>query len=139
MPLAWCGAADLPGSTVKSGSSDSATFIRNVPEPHLYAAMRARKSSGRCSGATSSSNRSFGLTFATTREARRASPLASVTPAARPPSTITERTAESVRSVTPRAAHSFAIASVIAPMPPRACPHWPRLPFTSPKTWCSST
>ena len=33
MPLAWCVAAALPGSTVKSGSSDSATFIRNVPEP----------------------------------------------------------------------------------------------------------
>ena len=51
MPLAWCGCASAPGSAVKSGSADSATFMRNVPEPHLYAAMRARKSgSGRCSG-----------------------------------------------------------------------------------------
>ena len=34
---------------------------------------------------------------------------------------------------------AFAIACVIAPMPPTAWPHAPRLPFTSPITWCSST
>ena len=33
MPLPWCGFACLPGKPVKSGSSESATFIRNVPEP----------------------------------------------------------------------------------------------------------
>jgi len=32
-----------------------------------------------------------------------------------------------------------AIACVIAPMPPMAWPQAPFLPFTSPKTWCSST
>jgi len=62
------------------------------------------------------------------------SPVASATPAVRPLWTITARTAASVRSVTPRAVHSCAIACVIAPMPPRACPHCPRLPLTSPKT-----
>ena len=34
---------------------------------------------------------------------------------------------------------AFAIACVIAPMPPIACPQAPFLPFTSPNTWCSST
>ena len=33
MPLPWCGWAFFPGSTAKSGNSDSATFIRNVPDP----------------------------------------------------------------------------------------------------------
>ena len=37
-------AKDLPRAAVKSGSSDSATFMRKVPEPHFQARMRSRKS-----------------------------------------------------------------------------------------------
>ena len=137
MPLDRCGPS--PASAGKSGSAANATFMRNVPEPHLYAAIRARKSSGWCSAATRRSNSSFGLTFATTRFASTTSPESSSTPVARPPLTTTRATGEPVRISTPRAAHAFAIACVIAPMPPIAWPHCPCLPLTSPKTWWSST
>ncbi len=33
MPLLWCGCASRPGNAVNDGSSDSATFMRNVPDP----------------------------------------------------------------------------------------------------------
>ncbi len=33
MPLAWCGCGARPGLALKSGSADSATFMRKVPEP----------------------------------------------------------------------------------------------------------
>ena len=39
----------------------------------------------------------------------------------------------------PRAAAAFAMAWVIAPMPPIAWPQTPFLPFTSPKLWCRRT
>ncbi len=120
MPLPWCGIGVRPGRHAKSGSSDSATFMRKVPEPQRYATTRARKSSGRCSGATRCSNSSFGLTLATTRTASITSPEASSTPAARPAFTSTRAMGAAVRSTTPRAAHSAAIACVIAPMPPTA-------------------
>ena len=69
---------------------------------------------------------------ASTARARIVSPLSSTTPWARPFSAITSRTAAPVRSTTPRSRQQAAIAWVIAPMPPIACPQAPFLPFTSP-------
>jgi len=51
----------------------------------------------------------------------------------------TLNTSQPVVISTPRRSASFAIACVIAPMPPTAWPQAPRLPFTSPITWCNST
>src|SRR6478736_5432204 len=64
--------------------------------------MRARKSASRCSGATSRSNSSFGLMFATTRSAAMISPPSSSTALARPRSTSTRATGDEVRISTPR-------------------------------------
>ena len=38
MPAVWCSARSRPGRQEKSGNSDSATFMRNVPEPLRYEA-----------------------------------------------------------------------------------------------------
>ena len=35
MPDWWCSCTCLPGRQVKSGSSESATFMRKVAEAHL--------------------------------------------------------------------------------------------------------
>src|SRR5260221_121027 len=59
-------------------------------------------------------------------------PSASATLVARPDFTRTVTTSALVVISTPRERASFAIASLIAPIPPRACPQVPRLPFTSP-------
>ena len=96
---------------------------------------RAEVGVGTCSGATSRSNSSFGLTLATTRARAIVSPL--VEHDARGAARLDDHRAHRARrcgSSTPRAAHSAAIACVIAPMPPIAWPHCPRLPFTSPNT-----
>ena len=47
--------------------------------------------------------------------------------------------AERTSMRTPCSPAALAIACVIAPMPPIAWPHTPRLPFASPSTWCRST
>ena len=52
MPEAWCSAHALPGKAVKSGNSESATFMRNVPEPQRQFSMRRRNPSGKASGST---------------------------------------------------------------------------------------
>jgi hypothetical protein len=46
---------------------------------------------------------------------------------------MSSRTAALTRMSAPRLAADFAIACVIAPIPPMAWPHVPFLPFTSPK------
>jgi len=66
--------------------------------------------------------------------ARSSRPSTSFTPTAFPFSTTTRSTPALVSTSTPRAAHSFAIVCVIAPMPPIAWPHTPDLPLTSPNT-----
>jgi hypothetical protein len=73
------------------------------------------------------------LRFEITVRARIVSPFSVTTPTARPFSTITSRTPASMRISAPLVAADFAIACVIAPMPPIAWPHTPFLPFTSPK------
>ncbi len=55
-------------------------------------------------------------------------PSRSATPETRPPFTRTAITSAPVVISTPRARASFAIASLIAPIPPRACPQVPRFP-----------
>jgi hypothetical protein len=40
MPEVWCSLKVRPGNTVKSGNSESATFMRNVPDPHRQWRMR---------------------------------------------------------------------------------------------------
>ena len=133
MPDVWCSARALPGRQEKSGSSESATFMRNVPEPERQFEIRRRNSASSAAGSTSRVKSSFGFRFETTifRAHRLAASV--TTPTARPFSTITSRTAASVRISTPRASQQRAIACVIAPMPPIAWPHTPVLPFTSPK------
>ena len=64
------------------------------------------------------------------------SPLTSVTPVTRPPSTSIEATGAPVRILAPAARALAAIASEIAPMPPRTWPHAPCTPSTSPSAWC---
>ena len=108
------------------GTFPSRTCTRRCARGSPPADARARRAR---------SNSSFGLTLATTRA--RAIDFAALELDARRAPAFDDHArgpAASVRSVTPRAAHSFAIACVIAPMPPLAWPHWPRLPFTSPKT-----
>ncbi len=71
--------------------------------------------------------------FAATARALIRSPDASRTPETPPSSSAISRTSASVRIVAPRARAAFAIAWVMAPMPPTAWPQTPGLPFTSPK------
>jgi hypothetical protein len=107
-------------------------LIRNVPEPLRQFLMRPRKSAGSASGGTSRVYSSFGLTLEATYFARTVSPVSRITPTARSRSTITSRTPASSTSSTPWPRAAFAIAWVIAPMPPMAWPQTPFLPFTSP-------
>ena len=44
MPAVWWSASVRPGSAVKLGNSDSARFIRKVPEPQRNSCMRRRNS-----------------------------------------------------------------------------------------------
>jgi hypothetical protein len=101
--------------------------------------MRSRKSCGSAAGSMSEPYSSFGFKFDTTLRARIASPFSVTTPTARPASTSTSRTGLEVLISTPRSAAALAMAWLMAPMPPMACPQAPFLPLTSPNTWCSST
>ena len=99
--------------------------------PRFHA--RRHRAGGTASGGTKVWNRRCGSTLAMTARARIAVPSSSTTPVARPRSTMTSRTAAPTSMRTPCAPAALAIACVIAPMPPMAWPHTPRLPFTSPK------
>ncbi len=134
MPAVWCSARVLPGRQSKSGSSERATFMRNVPEPQRHWPMRSLNSLGSASGAISFRYRSLGFRFETTALARNVSPASVTAPTARPPSTMTSRTGLPTWMSTPRDAADFAMACVIAPIPPIAWPQTPFLPLTSPKT-----
>ena len=94
MPAVWCAASVLPGSAEKSGSSESATFMRNVPEPErqcVDAPQEFRRQRRRIDEPREEQLRieigddDFG--------ARKISPASVTTPTARPFSTITSRTA----------------------------------------------
>src|SRR5437588_603529 len=61
MPAVWWSAGALPGRHVKSGNSDNATFMRNVPEPQRQWLMRSRNSSGTAPAANIFRNSSLGL------------------------------------------------------------------------------
>ncbi len=128
-----------PGSTLKSGSRDSATFMRNVPEPQRQFAIRSRVAGGTSAGSSNRSYSSFGFTLATTARARITSPPVVTTPVARPPSTSTRSTPAQVRITAPASIAERAIAWVMAPMPPMAWPQAPLTPLLCPNTWCSST
>ena len=131
----------LPGRQVKSGSSQSATFMRNVPEPDLDADEARASSGSTASAGTRSRNSSFGGDVGGDRARRDV--LARREHDARAPcrrSSAAARTRASVRIVrAARSRRSAPCACVMAPMPPSAWPQTPRLPFTSPKQWCSST
>ncbi len=139
MMMPDCRCSPSPGRQLKLGNCDSATFMRKVPEPALNERMRRRKSAGSSDGAIMRSYSSFGPTLPMTVSPITSSPLSSLAPSARPPATITCATGASRLICTPMPCTIFAIACVIAPMPPTAWPQAPFLPFTSPKTWCSST
>ncbi len=70
---------------------------------------------------------------AATAAARIVSPLSVSTPTARPFSTRTRRTRVESLMSTPWVTAAFAMAWVIAPIPPIAWPQTPFFPFTSPK------
>ena len=110
----------------------SATLIRNVPEPLRQLPMRARKAGGSASSGISRVYSSFGFTPEATYLARMVWPFSSTTPAARSRSTITSRTPAFSLISAPWPSAALAIACVMAPMPPMACPQTPFLPFTSP-------
>jgi hypothetical protein len=84
--------------------------------------MRAAKSAGSLSRATSFWKRSFGIDVGD--HALRAHDLAARELDAGRPAAVDDhaRDGDAVSSTTPRTLHSAAIACVIAPMPPRACP-----------------
>ena len=129
----------LARQAAKSGSSDSATFMRKVPEPQRQRSMRSRNSAGSAAGLEQLQVQQLRVEVGDHgRGAKRLAGLGHRT----------DRTAaldqhlahrRSTRISTPRAAADRAIAWVIAPMPPMAWPQAPLLPFTSPNTWCSST
>ena len=124
---------------MKSGNSLSATFMRKVPEPVFMPVNSVRVFGVTALSGTRSRNNSFGPTLAATARAKISSPLVSTTPVTAPSAVMISRTLALVRMCTPRRAADDAMARVMAPMPPMACPQAPRLPFTSPKQWCSST
>ncbi len=106
--------------------------MRKVPEPAFQRRIRSATKPGTAPRGTSCSNRNFGLTLAITARALIRVPSPSTTPVARPRSTMTSLTAAPVSMRTPCSPAAFAIACVIAPMPPMAWPQTPFLPFTSP-------
>ncbi len=115
--------------------------MRKVPEPQRQCAhARAGSRPGSAAGSTSFVNSSCGLRFETT--ARASQPLAVVGDDADRAALLHEHLATGAAGAdldAARRAAAFAIAWVIAPMPPMAWPQAPFLPFTSPNTWCSST
>ena len=123
----------------KRGNSPSATFMRKVAEWLRYAATRRRVSGASRVGSSNLPSSSCGCRFPATDRALILRPLAVITPQARPASTQISRTGAAVSISAPRARAKAAIAWVIAPMPPLACPQAPTRPFTSPNAWCSST
>ena len=74
----------------------------------------------------------FGSRFETTMFAAISSPLLKATPTALFPLTIICSTSESTRISPPKDRNDEANASETAPMPPRAKPHAPTVPSTSP-------
>ncbi len=52
MPDVWWSATLLPGSAVKLGRPESATFIRKVPEPQRQLRMRRKTSAESAPSAT---------------------------------------------------------------------------------------
>ena len=113
--------------------------MRNVPEPVFMPVNSARVCGATAFAGMRSRNSSFGPTLAATARAKISSPPVSTTPVATPSAVMTSCTLTPVRISTPRRVAADAMARVMAPMPPMACPQAPRLPFTSPKQWCSST
>ena len=129
-------ASSRPGRAVKLGSSDSATFMRKVPEPHFQRCMRSRKSARqRRRRGTSRSNSSLRIDVGRRPRARGSRvPSVQHDAARRGPSRRSPRAPPAPVSIsTPCSRAAFAIAWVIAPMPPMAWPQTPFLPFTSPK------
>jgi len=52
IPELWCGWACFPGRQAKSGSSDSATFMRNDPEAQRQRSILERKSASSAPGSS---------------------------------------------------------------------------------------
>ena len=139
MPDAWCSAHARPGKAVKSGNSESATFMRNVPEPQRQFSMRRRNSLGQCERIDKVEVEELGINpcgdgrgadrFALVRLNADGAPIFDNDPAH-------PRRKPDVHAVVTAA---FAMAWVMAPMPPIAWPQTPFLPFTSPKLWCRRT
>ena len=136
----WCSCRLVPGSAVKSGSSDRARLILTTPLRVFQCSMSVTKSSGRFARPTWSRNAVRGCRLVTTTLAVSRWPFSSSTPAARPLLSRIRLTRASVRISAPTARAAFAIASETAPMPPSAKPQLPRWPSpTSPIEWWAIT
>ncbi len=95
-------------------------FMRNEPEAQRQRSILERNSASITPGSSILRYSSLGLTPAATDCASISLPSDRATPAARLPFTRTEITSAPVVISTPRERASFAIASLIAPIPPTA-------------------
>jgi hypothetical protein len=107
-------------------------LIFTVPLRVCHALISATKSGGSTLGSSSRRNTICGCAVVTTTPASTSSPLASVTPVARPPLVRIRATSAPVRISAPDERAAAASAEVTPPMPPRGNPHAPACPSTPP-------
>src|SRR5437899_2776611 len=135
----WWGWAVVPGIAWKSGSSRRARLSLKDEDSNRIRATARANSGGRFSSPTRPRSVRFGSALLRTAVPSTMVPSASSTPTARPFRTRIRRTVELVRMSAPKARAARAIASEIAPIPPRIQPHAPFKPPTSVSVWCPRT
>ena len=125
---------------MKSGSSLSATFMRNVPEPVFMPVNSARVSgvTALCRHEVAEQQLRPDVGGDRAREDFLAAGQHDAGRHAVGGHDLLHLGAGAYLDAA-RFAAADAMARVMAPMPPMAWPQAPRLPFTSPKQWCSST
>ena len=115
-----------------TGSRSSARLIFTVPLRVCQALISATKSAGSTAGSSSRRNEICGCAVVTMVSASTSSPLASVTPVARPPLVRIWATSASVRISAPKERAAAESAVVTPPIPPRGNPQVPACPSTPP-------
>ena len=136
----WCSASSVPGSAVKSGSSERARLILTTPLRVFHRSMSSTKSAGSSVALMWSRKAVWGWRVVTTTGARISSPLSSTTPRTRPLVTMVRATRAPVRISAPRLRADRSMASATAPMPPSGKPQLPRCPSPmSPMEWWAIT
>ena len=121
MPAVWWSAGVLPGRQVKSGSSASATFMRNVPEPQRQWLMRSRNSAGSVPAGEQLQVQQLGVEVGDHRRGAERLARLGHDPDGAPALDDAPRAPASPRGSARRARRAtLAMAWVIAPMPPMA-------------------